>query len=267
MWPTGAEAAALRTMADSKVTRPIALLLLVLLMAGAPGCQTDRDGVSVDVSAALEVYRDQVDRKPDRAELEGMIARLPPEQLNDLGVLYEREGRLEEAAWAYQHAIWRDPRYAQGYVNLGNVLRQQGKPEEASLRYRQAMAADPGCFEAANNFADLCAEQGQCLDEAVARLAPLLEEAGPHRPFGLDTLGRLYYLQGNHERALDVFERALEEAPSDQPSLQATIHLHLADTLEAVGRVEECEAHRAAARGIQGQTAPGPSGPEERESN
>lgn len=238
-----------------------------MLMAGAPGCETDRDGVTVDVSAALEVYRDQVDRKPSRAQLEGMIARLPPEQLVDLGVLYEREGRLEEAAWAYQHAVWRDPRYAQAYVNLGNVLRQQGKPQEAGLRYRQAMAADPKCFEAANNFADLCAEQGQCLDEAVERLEPLLQEAGPYRPFGLDTLGRLYHLQGDHERALEVFEKALEEAPSDQLSLQATIHLHLADALKAVGRLAESEAHEAAARGIQEQMASAPSGPGEEESN
>ena len=253
-------------MTDSSATTIIGLLLLAMLIVAAPGCQTDRNGMTVDVSAAIEVYRDQVDRRPGRDELDRMIARLPAEQLNDLGVLYENEGRLEDAAWAYQHAVWRDPRYGQAYVNLGNVLREQGKLDQARLRYRQAMALDPDGFEAANNFADLCAEEGQLLDEAIERLAPVVDEAGPHRPFGLDTLGWLYHLRGEQERAREVLEEALEEAPSHQPALRATIHLHLAETYKALGQLAESESHDAAARGIRGQTAPAPAGSDNRES-
>jgi tetratricopeptide (TPR) repeat protein len=242
------------------------LVLPAMLIVAASGCQTDRNGMTVDMSAAIEVYREHVDRRPGRDELDRMIARLPAEQLNDLGVLYEKEGRLEEAAWAYQHAVWRDPRHAQAYVNLGNVLREQGKPQEARLRYRQAMALDPNGFEAANNFADLCAQEGQLLDEAVERLEPLVDEPGPYRPFGLDTLGRLYHLRGEHERALAVLEEALEKAPSHQPALRATIHLHLAETCKALGQLAESESHDAAARRIREQTAPAPSRPDDPES-
>ncbi len=198
------------------------------------GCQTERDGVYVDLSAALRAYRARVDRQPGRQQVERILASLSAQQLTDLGVLYERGGRLEEAAWAYQQAVWRDPRYSPAYVNLGNVRRAQGRHEEALFRYRQAMAADPHSFIAANNFADLCAHLGLHLDEAVARLTPLLEEAGVHRAHGLDTLGWLHHLRGDHERAAALLERAAAEA--EDPDLLAAVTERLAVLREALAR-------------------------------
>ena len=221
---------------------------VVLLVVVAAGCQTDRDGVEVDVAAALRAYRERVDRKPCRAQVDQIIAGLKAEQLNDLGVLYEREGRLEDAAWAYQRAVWQDLRFAQAYVNLGNVLRKQGKREEARLRYRQAMAADPSNFEAVNNFADLCAEEGSHCEEAIALLAPMAEIAGAHRAYGLDTLGWLYHLRGDDVRATALLEAALQEAGAGDFALRATVHEHLATTYVALGRLAEAAQHEAAAR-------------------
>jgi len=227
-------------------------LLLPALVVVAAGCETDRQGVLVDISAAVRAYQDQLDRKPGRAEMERMIARLPAQQLNDLGVLYEREGRLEDAIWAYQHAVWRDLRLAAAYVNFGNVLRKQGKPEQARFRYRQAMAADPRSFEAVNNFADLCAADGQCLDEAIERLESVLDEAGQYRPYGMDTLGWLYHLRGDNEKAREMLHAALREADTSDLSLAATINEHLAKTLRAVGQTTEAEGRTTEAE--QGQS-------------
>ncbi len=232
-------------------------LLLVLLVAGACGCETDKEGVQVDLTRAARAYQEAVDRKPGRKEMERIIARLPAEQLNDLGVLYEREGRLDDAVWAYQHAVWRNPRYARAYVNLGNVLREQGKYDQARFRYRQAMAADPRSFEAANNFADLCAAEGTCLEEAIRRLEPLVETAGPYRAYGLDTLGWLYHLQGEDERALELLEAALGEADATDDSLCVTVHQHLAETCRSLGRTAEAEAHEGEARRRGSPSNPG----------
>lgn len=224
--------------------------LALILLSAVAGCETDRDGVTVDVTSTVQAYQEYVDRQPDRAEVEAMIARMPAEQLNDLGVLYESEGRLEEAEWAYQQAVWRDPRYAQAYVNLGNVLRKQGRPEEAMLRYRQAMAADPGSFAAVNNFADLCAAERTCIEEAIQRLSPMLARAGAQRPYALDTLGWLNCCLGEHEEALELLEAALREAPQDDDLLRASIHSHLAEACDALGRREEARAHETEARRI-----------------
>jgi len=212
-----------------------------LVVLGAAGCETGKEGVELDLTAAARAYREAVDRKPGREELERLIAQLPAQQLNDLGVLYEREGRLDDALWAYQHAVWRDPRCSRAYVNLGNVLRKQGKLDQARFRYRQAMAADPTSFEAANNFADLCAAEATCIEEAIRRLEPMLETAGPYRPYGLDTLGWLYHLQGDDEKAVELLETALREAGSDDQEFCATLNEHLTETYAALGWTREAK--------------------------
>jgi Tfp pilus assembly protein PilF len=208
-------------------------LLLLLLAALLAGCQTDRRGVQVDLGAVARAYKQRLDRQPSREQVERMVASLPAEQLNDMGVLYEREGRLDRAAWAYQQAIWRNPRFALAYVNLGNVLRQQGQTEDALFRYRQAMSADRNNFEAANNFADLCAEKGVHLDEAIGRLRTRLDAAGPHRAYGLDTLGWLYHQTGDEAAAAETLETALREPAAKDPRLRSLIEQHLAAVNQA----------------------------------
>ncbi len=137
------------------------------------------------------------------------------------------------AAWAYQQAIWRNPRFALAYVNLGNVLRQQGQTEDALFRYRQAMSADRNNFEAANNFADLCAEKGVHLDEAIGRLKIRLDAAGPHRAYGLDTLGWLYHQTGDEAAAAETLETALREPVAKDSKLRSLIEQHLAAVNQA----------------------------------
>jgi Tfp pilus assembly protein PilF len=214
-------------------------LLLLLVPAFLAGCQTDRRGVQVDLGAVARAYKQRLDRQPSREQVERMVASLPAEQLNDMGVLYEREGRLDRAAWAYQQAVWRNPRFALAYVNLGNVLRKQGQTEDALFRYRQAMSADRNNFEAANNFADLCAEKGVHLDEAIGRLRTRLDAAGPHRAYGLDTLGWLYHRTGDEAAAAEALEMALKEPASKDPKLRGLIEEHLAAVNQARKEVKQ----------------------------
>jgi tetratricopeptide (TPR) repeat protein len=232
------------------------LLALLLMGVALGGCDTEQDGVMVDVSALVRAYRENVDRQPTRAQMMKLIERLPAEQLNDLGVLYEREGRLDEAAWAYQRAISRDIRYAPAYINLGNVRRKQNRAAEARGHYRQAMVAAPGSFEAVNNFADLCATDAHDVEEAIARLEPMIGHAEAYRPYGLDTLGRLYCARGDHVKAVGLLETALAEAEGNDPVLRASIHKHLGETLRMLGRVAEAERHDEEAQRIAAASAP-----------
>lgn len=222
-------------------------LLLLFAASCLCGCQTDRDGVKVNLSAAARVYRQYQDKQPSREQMERVIEQLPAQQLTDLGVLYERERRLDRATWAYQHAIWRQPYYARAYVNLGNVLRQQGRVEDAKGRYRQALAADATSVEAANNFADLCASDGRDTEEAIGLLQPLLARAGALRPYALDTLGWLHHQKQQNARARQLLSTALSEAPAGEAALRATIHGHLAVVCRELGLADEASRHAAAA--------------------
>lgn len=236
---------------------------VLLLAFSVTGCQTGREGVGLDVSAALRAYRNRLDRRPGRAEVERIVAAMKAERLNDLGVLYEREGRLKDAAWAYEQAIWRDLRFAPAYVNLGNVLRKQGKPAEARFRYRQAMVADPHSFEAVNNFADLCAEERVDLEKAITLLTPMVESAGLHRAYGLDTLGWLYHLRGDERKAAETLEAALREAGAGKASLRVKVHEHLAAVYAELGREGEAAAQEAEARRMKAVMS-GPVEPEKK---
>jgi tetratricopeptide (TPR) repeat protein len=227
------------------------VLLMCLLGGLLAGCQTDKKGIRIDLSQAVRAYRQSIDRKPDRAQMEQAVARLSAEQLNDMGVIYEREGRLDRAEWAYQHSVWRNPRFAIAYVNLGNVLRAQGKTEEALFRYRQAMSADRANFDAANNFADLCAEKRVHLDEALERLEPVAQSPGPHRAYGLDTLGWLYHLAGDDARAVETLHAALADPRGKDSHLRLAVHEHLAAVYGAMGRHAEAKSQQAAAEAIR----------------
>lgn len=221
--------------------------LAIVLVLGLAGCQTDRDGVAINLTALRQVLRHRHRIRP--AQIDRLTRALTPPQHNDLGVLYEREGRLDDAIRQYQLAISKDCRFATAYVNLGNVRRKQGQEQEALFRYRQAMAADPNNLAGVNNFADLCADLGQHLDEAIARLSAALEAQAAPNAYGLDTLGRLYCAAGQPERALPVLESALELAGGND-ALAATIHCHLALAYAALGRLPEAAHHAQHARDL-----------------
>jgi len=226
-------------------------LLLAVSALSLSGCQTEGQGVMVDLSAAVRAYRENADPQPTRDQAERLVAQLPAEQLTDLGVMYEREGRLDDAVRTYQQAITRDPRCARAHINLGNALRQQQRYPEALARYRKAMMVDPRSFDAANNFADLCAAEGTCIEEAIGRLAPLLAEAGDRKPYGLDTLGWLCHLQGDDRLARRTLESALDQAGERDGALLLTVHEHLVQVYRALGDETEAERHEGEAQRLR----------------
>jgi len=53
---------------------------------------------------------------------------------------------------AYQDALEVDPKYAPAHNNLGVVYERQGKKEAAIAEYRAALAADPNLKDARRNL-------------------------------------------------------------------------------------------------------------------
>lgn len=78
----------------------------------------------------------------------------------NLGVVYKRLGRLEDALKAYQEAIailGQNPGdgHAEAYYNLGIVLREQGNFKAAEEAYRDAIVLEPDFKDAHFNLAVL----------------------------------------------------------------------------------------------------------------
>ncbi len=84
---------------------------------------------------------------------------------NDLGLVYERDGKVDLAVREYRKAVRLDPRLARARVNLGNVAAGRGRWGEAEKSYRRALR-DEELPDALNNLAVALVRQSKGLDEA-----------------------------------------------------------------------------------------------------
>ncbi len=89
---------------------------------------------------------------------------------NNVGVLSQMQGKLEEAASAYRAAVALKPAYAEAQFNLGAVLHQKHELDAAEAAYRRAIALDPGIAVAHNNLGTVLKDRG-LPDEALAAFA------------------------------------------------------------------------------------------------
>ncbi len=74
----------------------------------------------------------------------------------NLGLMYQRAGKLPEAAEALQEAVKRDGSNALARTELGLVYRRLGRFKEAEAAYVEALRADPAYAPAHLNLGVLC---------------------------------------------------------------------------------------------------------------
>ena len=82
----------------------------------------------------------------------------------NLGNAFQKQGKLEKSAQAYQKAIQIQPDYAEAYFNLGNSLREQGKLEKSTQALQKAIQIQPDYADAHFNLAMLLLLQGQFVE-------------------------------------------------------------------------------------------------------
>lgn len=70
----------------------------------------------------------------------------------NLGVVYARQDKLQEAVQVLRRAIELDPRSAPVFNQLGIVYRRMGKLDQARLAYQRALQVNPGCANAQLNL-------------------------------------------------------------------------------------------------------------------
>ncbi|MBI3269077.1 MAG: hypothetical protein HYZ53_08640 [Planctomycetes bacterium] len=95
---------------------------------------------------------------------------------SELGLAYEREGRMEEAESAYRHGVQCDPYAVEPAQNLGTLLRNGGRIEPAAAAFREAIARAPRLPESRLSLGLLlmgqgAAEEGRQQLEAFLALA------------------------------------------------------------------------------------------------
>jgi len=159
---------------------------------------------------------------------------LTTEEHNNLGVIYEREGKYDLAIREYKKAASADADLIVPLVNLGNVYQKKGKTGEAEKYYKKALRKDEHNIEAANNLASLYIETGGNYGEALEILRATAEAQNQMPAYALDTLGVLYFKTGSIEKAKESLLEACSSAASDEKLIKE-IGSHLEDMGDGTG--------------------------------
>src|SRR3989338_5616339 len=132
---------------------------------------------------------------------------------NNLGVVYEKQGRLDEAIKEYRMTLSLKPGYAEAHNNLGVVYAKQGQIDEAIKEFRTALSLKPGYAEAHNNLGNVYEKEGQ-IDKAIEEYRMALS-IKPDYVDAHNNLGIVYKKQGRLDEAIDKFLTVLKLNPDD----------------------------------------------------
>src|SRR5215207_7366560 len=127
------------------------------------------------------------------------------------GARYALEGRLAEAARAFEQAVALDPSNGNAFYALGNVYAEMGRWADAVNAYYKALSLNKEDVEAHNNLGVALGMRGQHRQAAAAferaiKIYPKWAEPHYH-------LGEARRALGQEEEAREAFERALRLRP------------------------------------------------------
>ena len=151
-----------------------------------------------------------------------------------LGVCYMQTGRFEEARQELETAAVFNRYNPTTFYNLGVTTDILGDRPAAIAAYEKSLELDSDNADAANNLAWIYAERGENLDRAL-RLALAATGEVPS-PTNLDTLGWVYYMMGDYEKAGAELERVLELEPQRVESIYHLGLVHLKNGNESKAR-------------------------------
>jgi len=146
----------------------------------------------------------------------------------ELGVIYAKQNRLDEAVKLFELSIRLAPGQAEAHLNLGAAYGEMGRLDEAEQQFRAAVALAPLNFNAHNVLGKLYFDAGR-LREAEEQFHQSLDCEPNLAAF--DYLGYIYEHAGDQTRAEQAFRAALAFNGTDSHA-----HFHLGLIYAAAGR-------------------------------
>ena len=156
----------------------------------------------------------------ERIESEMVSAERPESHMN-LGLLYTRMGRVQEAEHELQTALRLEPNYVPAMVNLADLYRIQQRETEAQQLLERAIAAAPNAAEPIHALGLLKVRRGQQrealnLFAKAARLQPATTRYAY-------VYGVALHSHGEVDKAITVLKEANSRRPADREVLTALI--------------------------------------------
>jgi len=147
--------------------------------------------------------------------------------------LLERLGRREEAIDLLVKLSELYPDSTELRFRLAMLYAEKGEMVRAESLFALLAREDSTDAAVYNNWGYFLATKGGDLDSA-RKLVEKALDLEPENPLYLDSMGWIYYLQGDYGRAFDYLKRAVEKRNDDPEILE-----HMGETLLKLGKREE----------------------------
>jgi predicted CXXCH cytochrome family protein len=182
------------------------------VLADIPDSQLTADRVE-SRNKAMQEYREAMKLNADW-----------PAENSNLGNVYLRQGKIDEAITAYQRALTLDPRFVGAYINLADAYRQQQRDDEGEKQLRQGLALIP-------EAADLHHALGLLLVRKGDKTAALSELAKANKLAPNDARYAYVYAialnsSGKQHKALTILKATDKRQSHNLQILSALISMH-----------------------------------------
>lgn len=151
---------------------------------------------------------------------------------NNLANIYAGQDRLDMAIDEYKAVLRINPKLAHVYYSLGVAYFKQGRIDDAIIQYLIALRLKPFYPEAYNNLGNAYAEQNK-FDKAIKEYLKALE-FNPNYANAYYNLGNAYYNQGRLDDAAREYLTALKINPKETEA-----HNNLGFVYYTLGRMDE----------------------------
>jgi Tfp pilus assembly protein PilF len=150
----------------------------------------------------------------------------------NLGVVYEKRGRLDDALREYRAALALNPRREHTHNNLGDLLDLTGQPHAALAEYLAALKLNPNSVATHLNLGTLRVELGQFTEAAAEfKRAAELDPTDARPPY---QNAKLLLKQGRDAEAVAELHRALALDPDNFKVLAFAARVLAADETTGV---------------------------------
>jgi protein O-mannosyl-transferase len=158
---------------------------------------------------------------------------------NNLGLIYEKQGRLDAAIAQYSRALEAKPDSEDAHTNLGNALLLAGRRDEALPHLREAVRLAPDSGEAWNNLGGGWSELGN-IDEAIACYRKAAQLSSDDERMHLN-LGHALAARGDLDEAIRELAAADGGVEPPYRGPLGAAHFNLGNALFQKGRLAEAE--------------------------
>ncbi|MEW5975619.1 MAG: tetratricopeptide repeat protein [Acidobacteriota bacterium] len=156
---------------------------------------------------------------------------------NDYGIGLLLQGDLKAAEAAFMKVTEIDPRYADGWVNVGRARIQEGNTAGAQEVLKKALEVDPELAKSHYFYGLTLKAQGK-YDEALQHFRKTLSKY-PRDRVVRNQAGRILFLKRQYQEAINEFLETLKVDPED---LQA--HYNLMLCYQGLGNTEMAEREK-----------------------